>query len=164
METIEDDAILGLLNTEMTAAYGDCPMIVVTGLNYPQLIPYAINEDYVKAAFNLEDESYGQEDCDSDLKLPGDINKDCRVDFQDLAILASNWMVDISGSDMIDPDMNNDNMVDIMDLRLLTQSWLLPASTYNDLFQPPQVDDVLNLKDFSVLSRHWNVDMSNEND
>jgi hypothetical protein len=88
IETIKDDAIVGLLNTEITATYGDFPMIVVTGLNYAQLIPFAISDDHVKAAFNLE-----EEDCDPGLQLHADINKDCIVDLLDLAVLASEWLI-----------------------------------------------------------------------
>jgi len=88
IETIQDDAIVGLLNTEITATYGDFPMIVVTGLNYAQWIPFAISDDRVKAAFNLEEEH-----CDPGLELQADINKDCIVDMLDLVVLASEWLI-----------------------------------------------------------------------
>jgi hypothetical protein len=87
IETIEDDAIVGLLNTEITAEYGDFPMIVVTGFNSAQLLPFAISDDNVKAAFNFEEE------CDAGVELQADMNKDCVVDLLDLVVLASEWLI-----------------------------------------------------------------------
>jgi hypothetical protein len=88
IETIKDDAIVRLLSTEITATYGDFPMIVVTDFNYAQLIPFAISVDHVKAAFNLE-----QQQCDPGLQLQADMNKDCSVDMLDLVVLASEWLI-----------------------------------------------------------------------
>jgi hypothetical protein len=88
IETFKDDAIVSLLNKEITATYGDFPMIVVTGFSYAQWIPFAISDDHVKAAFNLEEEN-----CDAGLELRADINKDCVVDMLDLVVLASEWLI-----------------------------------------------------------------------
>ncbi len=90
IETFRDDAMVGLLNTEMKATYGDFPMIVVTGLNDPPLLPFALSDKNVKAVFNFEDD-YSQ--CDPGVELQADLNNDCVVDLRDLAVFASEWLM-----------------------------------------------------------------------
>lgn len=54
-------------------------------------------------------------------RLAGDVDEDCKVDFDDFAILAGDWMQ--SGTEL-EGDIDDDNDVDAADLSLLAEDWL----------------------------------------
>lgn len=65
---------------------------------------------------------------DSSHPMPtGDLNQDCRVNFQDYAIFAGYWLTVISdpGNPARIADLYADNLVDIEDLRLMAENWLV---------------------------------------
>jgi len=67
--------------------------------------------------------------CCGDYKHPfpiGDIDTDCRVGYEDLALLCQYWLVEISGPQ--DPakaaDVYEDNIINFQDLSLVSRNWL----------------------------------------
>ena len=67
----------------------------------------------------------------------GDLNKDFRVDYRDLQILAEQWLEAPSGS----AELNGDGKVDIADLALLAQSWheMDSAVVINEIHYDPDL-------------------------
>ncbi len=51
--------------------------------------------------------------------IPADLNGDCRVNFDDLLILADNWLDDTTPV----ADLTNDNKVDVADLAVMAENW-----------------------------------------
>ena len=63
--------------------------------------------------------------------IPGDLNGDCKVDFEDVVIMAGHWLENnLSGDEppvctsVIEGDLNNDCMVDFIDLAIEAAHWL----------------------------------------
>jgi hypothetical protein len=115
IETIADDPMAGLLNTEITATYGDFPMIVATGWNFAQYIPFAISDDDVEAAFSLEGESYA---------VAADIDRNMKVDMTDFRVLTRQWLsLPSEMSADIAPVPAGDGSVNFQDFLLFSQYW-----------------------------------------
>jgi len=57
-------------------------------------------------------------------RLSGDINLNDNVDFEDVEIMAINWLVP-TGCDCSIADLNRDRQVNLVDFALLAQGWLL---------------------------------------
>lgn len=96
-------------------------------------------------------------------EIEADLNHDCWVTLEDLAILTANWMVDESKVFAIPGDIDRNMKVDMTDFRVLTHEWLSsPPEMSADIAPIPVGDGSVNLRDFSALSRYWNVDVSDE--
>ncbi len=68
--------------------------------------------------------------CCGDYKHPfpaGDIDKNCRVNFYDLKLLADYWLYDITGPGQPanDADIYDDDEIDFKDFSILAQTWLM---------------------------------------
>ena len=83
----------------------------------------------------------------------GDLNKDCKIDFADLAIIAQNW---IQGADIIPQagDFDGSGRVDISDLSFLVTIWL-KNSAVADIAPPPDGDGIVNFIDLALFARHF---------
>ena len=92
-------------------------------------------------------------------KLGGDIDGDCRVDLNDFAIIAADWLQSNSlVSCSLTGDLNNDCTVNFKDVAMLAQNWFVsvsgpPCSTA--LTGDMNNDCSVNFKDFAVLVSHW---------
>jgi hypothetical protein len=72
------------------------------------------------------------------------------INYQDFAVLAKNWMVEID----LDGDINGDCKVDLEDLTRLTEKWLYvckPGSIAEDINR----DGFVNLIDYAMLAKSW---------
>ena len=94
-------------------------------------------------------------------KLSGDIDGDCRVDLNDFAIMAADWLqsnslVTCSGS--ITGDLNNDCTVNFKDVAMLAQNWFVSVSgppCSKSLAGDINNDCRVDFKDLSALVTHW---------
>ncbi|MBN1763801.1 MAG: hypothetical protein JW860_00965, partial [Sedimentisphaerales bacterium] len=70
--------------------------------------------------------TFALSDCNEilDPVLYPNLNNDEMVDFEDFAILASNWM---RSGELLDGDINKNNVVDANDLTILSYYWLASA-------------------------------------
>ena len=97
-----------------------------------------------------------------------DFNNDKKVDFQDYAILASNWSrVDCNDPDWCDgTDLNLDGNVDFTDLAGFMEFWLWPASenTGNEPPSPPSPPPppLLPPVDANIIIRIVDINDNNE--
>jgi hypothetical protein len=58
--------------------------------------------------------------------LAGDLNNDCKVDFNDFAVLANAWMTDQNSPTWCSHcDLNTSGTIDIGDLLIMCQNWLI---------------------------------------
>jgi len=67
--------------------------------------------------------------CCGDYKHPspvGDIDTDCKVGYEDLALLCQYWLVEITGPQdpAKDADVYEDNIINFRDLSLVSENWL----------------------------------------
>ncbi|MDO8301977.1 MAG: peptidylprolyl isomerase [Sedimentisphaerales bacterium] len=94
-------------------------------------------------------------------KFSGDINGDCKVDFNDFAMLAAQWLQSNSLTACaftVVGDLNYDCTVNFEDVAMLTQNWLMSVSgppcvtaLTGDINEDCRVD----FKDFSLLAAQW---------
>jgi len=77
-----------------------------------QLYDVALTADQIKSLWA----PYAQ-------RLPGDANNDGKVDAADAAILAQNWLQDVTGK-ADDGDFNEDGKVDDLDASILAANWV----------------------------------------
>ena len=62
--------------------------------------------------------------CSISSAIDGDINNDSKVNFNDLTIMAENWLDSCSGPSWCNgADINTDNIVNMQDFALLSQNW-----------------------------------------
>lgn len=81
-----------------------------TGTNYPWW--GKIDEFRISAAV-----------MDCSIYVPaGDLNEDCRVDFEDYSILAGNWLTD--SESVVLGDLSRDGSIDTEDLEIMANHWL----------------------------------------
>lgn len=61
--------------------------------------------------------------------IPGDINKDCRIDYEDLAIVAYYWMSEVNEQNCggQSADIYKDGVIDFFDFAVLGESWLVES-------------------------------------
>jgi uncharacterized repeat protein (TIGR01451 family) len=76
-----------------------------------------------------------------------DISKNGKVDFNDFALFAENWLEPYSG------DLDMDRDVDFADLHSLTEYWLKPHPAFD--VAPSGSDGIVNFLDFAALADHW---------
>ncbi len=124
-------SVAGKTVAEMIAAYdgsagGTGFDIAVLGLEW---IQYVRIEDDPDSNVTTEIDAISDVSCCGDYKHPspvGDLNRDCRVDHDDLDLLILYWKAEISGPD--DPaavaDINGDGIVNFDDWVLLSEHWL----------------------------------------
>ena len=60
VETITDDGIEALVDNEITAVYGDYPMVCITGWARNEYIPFWISDDEVESIMNLSTPTYAR--------------------------------------------------------------------------------------------------------
>lgn len=124
-------SVAGMTVAQMITAYdgsagGTGFDIGVLGLEW---IQYVRIEDNPDSSATTEIDAIADVSCCGDYKHPypvGDLNKDCRVDYEDFDLLILYWKAEISGPD--DPaviaDINGDNIVNIDDWFLMADNWL----------------------------------------
>jgi hypothetical protein len=86
-----------------------------------------------------------------------DLNHDCVVDINDLAVFAEGWLSPNG------PDLNNDGNVDFIDFAVVGRSWgndtrgaaFLPKKDF--VFLSGDLDDngIVDFVDFSILANNW---------
>ncbi|MDO8302504.1 MAG: peptidylprolyl isomerase [Sedimentisphaerales bacterium] len=94
-------------------------------------------------------------------KLGGDIDGDCRVDFNDFAMLAADWLQSNSLTACtytIVGDLNYDCTVNFKDVAMLAQNWFVSVSgppCTTALTGDTNNDCHVDFKDLSALITHW---------
>ncbi len=124
-------SVAGKTLAEMIAAYdgsagGTGFDIGALGLEW---IQYVRIEDDPDSSVTTEIDAIADVSCCGDYKHPypvGDLNQDCKVDYDDFGILIQYWLVEISGPN--DPaviaDINEDGIVNIDDWILIFDNWM----------------------------------------
>ncbi|HUS74361.1 MAG TPA: glycoside hydrolase [Sedimentisphaerales bacterium] len=133
-------------------AYEDKPVqLNFLGAEISSLIPY-VTKGYFYNQDNLT--AYNLLAPDSTIAIParsivtivggvpglGDCNKDGKVDFKDLAILASQWSQTNCGK-CGGADLTGNKNVDIRDLAVLEEGWLAGATSLPEQARNPEPDD-----------------------
>ena len=87
--------------------------------------------------------------------IVGDINEDGIIDFQDVDILASQWL-GLPGSPSADiaPFPSGDGKVDLLDFRALAAGWLLTVSD-SLLSGDINEDGIIDFQDVDILASQW---------
>ncbi|HDL08585.1 MAG TPA: hypothetical protein ENG35_07615 [Desulfobacteraceae bacterium] len=104
----------------------DLPVDPVTGKKWFQYVRI----DDKTGGGNAELDAVSDVSCCGDYKHPfpqGDISKDCRVNFEDYAILAGYWLEQIVGDDpakVADIYEDDNDIIDLYDLGMLADNWL----------------------------------------
>jgi hypothetical protein len=102
----------------------DLPTDPNTGVKW---IQYVRIDNPIDSGYTPEIDAFSDVSCCGDYKHPypvGDLNKDCRVNLSDFAILAAQWL-QIPGkpsADIAPPD--GDGIVNMQDLFVLAENWL----------------------------------------
>jgi hypothetical protein len=65
---------------------------------------------------------YQQPSCSQ--KIPGDVTGDCMVDYRDVNLLASQWLLTTSGAPYAASDTNGDNTVNLKDMAVIANHWM----------------------------------------
>jgi len=91
---------------------------------------------------------------------PGDLNSDGYVDFEDLDILADNWMKTVPPGDPR-ADLKKDGWINILDLAILALHWHQPGAFYERTVKAPTFDfieeEVERSEDVILLLGFWQV-------
>ena len=94
------------------------------------LFDVALTPDQIYRLYKLSGQSFagpcGNMMLPADAKLPGDVNKDCRVDLRDYVWLALEWLKDTPPL-LADVYSDQNHRVDHSDLEMLTSHWLEEA-------------------------------------
>jgi hypothetical protein len=134
-----------------------------SNVNEQPIIRYMARWDFVR--FDIYCEGFGYR--------PGDFNRDCFVDMNDLKLLADQWLAELSANtyDLFEDADNIVNFrdfsvfadkwrtkdVNMNDLKQLAWQWLTePAAHKYDLFEDD--DDIVNFRDFAVFADNWMLD------
>ncbi|MFH1882915.1 MAG: dockerin type I domain-containing protein [Planctomycetota bacterium] len=124
-------SVAGMTVAQMITAYdgsagGTGFDIGVLGLEW---IQYVRIQDDPNSNATTEIDAIADVSCCGDYKHPypvGDLNQDCKVDYDDFGILIQYWLVEISGPN--DPaviaDINEDGIVNIDDWILIFDNWM----------------------------------------
>ena len=83
--------------------------------------------------------------------IPGDANRDGKVDGSDVTILAGNWQV-LSGADWEMGDFNGDGKVDGSDVTILAGNWQSGVTTAAAAVPEPSTLMLLTLASLSLLA------------
>ncbi len=97
--------------------------------------------------------------------LPGDINRDCYVDWFDLEMLAGQWLVE-SPAEKYDLFRDTDNTVNFNDFAVLADSWMSDSygQDSNLLATDLNYDGIVNFIDFAILAQDWRAGAADYND
>ncbi|MCX5638004.1 MAG: lamin tail domain-containing protein, partial [Planctomycetota bacterium] len=84
----------------------------------------------------------------------GDLNGDCRINLQDLGVLAGHWLDPQGGPG----DLNSDGKVDVVDLKRMADNWLWATVVINEIHYNPDVKT--ELVEFVELHNPTAVDVN----
>jgi hypothetical protein len=98
--------------------------------------------------------------------LAGDLNDDGKVDFDDFAIFADQWLLEKLSADVAPG--RGDGIVNFIDFAVFANGWQgnmneladfvsqwLKPSAYCADIAPLPPDGIVNFLDFAVLAEHW---------
>ncbi len=97
-------------------------------------------------------------DINSAERLPGDLNGNGIVDFNDVSLLAQHWLANPAGTEPY-AGVNDDNVVDFVDYARLSQDWMNSA---NPVFKGNQTGTTFDPGTLAaVTTYYWRIDEAN---
>ena len=121
----------------------------VTEVEY--IYAYSTRWDFVK--FDMHCGGFGY--------LPEDLNRDCYVDMNDLAILAEQWLAEYP-DEKYDLFQDDENIVNLFDFAIFANRWMDTTDWRNDnaiefrlLAADLNNDGIVDFRDFAILAKDW---------
>jgi hypothetical protein len=136
---------------------------------YEWMVPAAGSQEcLVRVATGLG--SYGSDVSDAVLtiyrcELAGDVTGDCAVNLADVAVIASEWLMDaypFKPDPLSKVDFNGDNTVDVKDLSIFGGWWLSVGCNGPDWCEGTDVNEshAVDFRDFAEMSKYWRLSMN----